>query len=62
MSDGIRGRIMIINITTAAGSTREGSKVDYHNISKLFQEMRFDLVKSEQELSDLTAEVTLYIT
>ena len=61
MTDAIRGRVMIINImnfnNTDLYKKRTGSDVDYKNLVKLFKELRFDIVKSEKELSDLNEEV-----
>ena len=37
--------------------TRKGSEVDYKNISRLFKDLNFDIVKTEAELTDLTAKV-----
>jgi len=38
-------------------NTRLGSEVDYENLKLLFKHLRYDLVKTQEELSDLTAEV-----
>ena len=61
MTDAIRGRVMIINImnfnNTDLYKKRTGSDVDYKNLVKLFKDSRFDIVKSEEDLTDLTAEV-----
>ena len=61
MTDAIRGRVMIINImnfnNTALYKKRTESDVDYKNLVKLFKDLRFDIVKSEKDLTDLTAEV-----
>ena len=62
MSDGVRGRVLIFNIKTfrvngEPSPGRPGSEVDYSNLSRLFRAMKFDVVKSEKELTDLTAEV-----
>jgi len=62
MSDPIRGRAIIINnnMFYEGGkliNTRLGSEVDYENLKLLFKHLRYDLVKTQEELSDLTAEV-----
>ena len=58
MSESVRGRALIINIHTFHnGMVRESSDVDYINISRLFKDLLFDIVKSLRELTDLTAEV-----
>ena len=58
MSEGVRGRALIINIHTFHnGMVRESSEVDYVNISRLFKDLNFDMAKSQQELTDLAAEV-----
>ena len=61
MSKGVRGRALIINILFG-GTQRErcGSRVDYVNISQCLKDIGFDIVKSEQQLTDLTAEVHSY--
>ena len=61
MSPAIRGRVLIINIKDFSGTdqSRLGSDVDYHNLSTLFKDLRFEIVKSQTELTDLTAEVGL---
>jgi len=62
MSDPVRGRAMIINNNMFYDdvkliNTRLGSEVDYENLKLLFKHLRYDLVKTQEELSDLTAEV-----
>ena len=62
MSDPVRGRVMIINNNKfyegeTLVDTRNGSEVDCANLATLFRQMRFDMVKTSKELSDLTAEV-----
>ena len=59
MSPGIRGRAMIINIKTFSqtGQVRTGSEIDYSNLARLFKDLKFDLVKTKKELTDLTAQV-----
>ena len=61
MSATNRGRVLIINIYTfhKTGQQRTGSDVDYDNISELFKSLRFDIAKTQQELTDLTAQVFL---
>ena len=61
MSGGVRGRVLIINSLHNMGMQRTGSEVDYRNISTLFKKLKFDIVKSEAELTDLTAQVLLFI-
>ena len=48
MSERVRGRALIININTFfhTGDVRNGSKVDYENLRKLFINLRFDIAKS----------------
>ena len=62
MSDAVRGRVLIINIYTILEGTREeihrtGSDVDYRNLSRLFKVLKFDVVKEEKHLTNLTAQV-----
>ena len=59
MTEDCRGRVLIININkfNKTGKERTGSQVDYDNLSRLFKDLRFDIVKSEKELTDLTAQV-----
>ena len=62
MSDAVRGRVLIINIYTVLEGTREeihrtGSDVDYRNLSRLFKDLKFDIVKEEGHLTNLTAQV-----
>ena len=63
MSPAIRGRALIINTMHFYGTdqSRLGSDVDYHNLSTLFKDLRFEIVKSQTELTDLTAEVGLAV-
>ncbi|XP_067947674.1 malignant fibrous histiocytoma-amplified sequence 1 homolog [Watersipora subatra] len=58
LADRERGRALIINIMNFANSkeSRLGSDVDYKNLSKLFKDLRLTLVKTEEKLTDLTAE------
>ena len=61
MSDGIRGRALIINIFFSNSQPpRYGSNIDYVNISQCLKDMAFHCVKTEQQLTDLTAQVYLY--
>ena len=61
MSCSVRGRALIINImnfnNTELYKQRTGSDVDYRNIARLFKDLRFEIVKCQRELTDLTAEV-----
>ena len=59
MSPAVRGRAMIININTFSqtGQVRTGSEIDYSNLARLFKDLKFDLVKTKKELTDLTAQV-----
>ena len=63
MSDGVRGRVMIINMETIIqGSSRRerlASEYDYLNLSNLFKDLGFDIVKTQDELTNLTARVCL---
>ena len=62
MSDGVRGRALIINILFSySQQQRDGSRVDYANISQCLKDMGFELVKEEQQLTDLTAKVHLHL-
>ena len=63
MSDHTRGRVLIININAfynkgRLSDVREGSKVDYDNLSKLFKDLRFQLVKNQDKLTNLNAQVS----
>ena len=64
MSDEVRGRVMIINIRTIVQGTihreRKGSDADYTNLSNLFSNLSFDIVKTPEELTNLTAQVCFY--
>ena len=63
MSDGVRGRVMIINMETIMqGSSRRerlASEYDYVNLSNLFKDLGFEIVKTQDELTNLTARVCL---
>ena len=63
MSGKVRGRILIINTRTILvdghPTERSGSDVDYRNIRRLFKDLRFKIAKSEQELTNLSAQVEL---
>ena len=63
MSSRPKGRVLIININTFRQNVprRDGSRADYANLQKLFKDMTFTVVKSENELTDLTAEVSLFL-
>ena len=61
MSSRTRGRALIINILFSNSQhERHGSCVDYANISQCLKDLGFDLVKTEQQLTDLTAQVLLH--
>ena len=59
MSDGVRGRVLIININNFSYTrkVRQGSQIDYSNLRQLFRDLKFEIVKSENALTDLTAQV-----
>ena len=62
MSDAVRGRVLIINIYAVQESTREeihrtGSDADYRNLSRLFKDLKFNIVKEKNHLTNLTAQV-----
>ena len=58
MSSRTRGRALIINILFSnSQQQRHGSRFDYANISQCLKDLGFDLVKTEQQLTDLTAQV-----
>ena len=61
MSDKVRGRVLIFNtmILRRDGqyTERSGSDIDYSNICRLFKDLKFHVVKSEPELTNLTAQV-----
>ena len=58
MSEGCRGRALIINIHNFHdGVVRESSDIDYSNICRLLKDLMFDIVKLQEELTNLTAEV-----
>ena len=58
MSNRTRGRALIINILfSSSQQQRHGSRADYSNISQCLKDLGFDLVKTEQQLTDLTAQV-----
>ena len=61
MSSRPKGRVLIININNFDQKLppRDGSSADYNNLQKLFKDMNFTLVKAENKLTDLTAEVSL---
>ena len=61
MSNRTRGRALIINILFSNSQhERHGSHADYANISQCLKDLGFDLVKTEQQLTDLTAQVNLH--
>ena len=59
MTDGVRGRALIININNFSHPEleRKGSEEDYKNLHRLFKDLRFDIVKTRKDLTDLTASV-----
>ena len=59
MSSTVRGRALIINIKNffLTRELRDGSEVDYENISGLFKDLNFDIVKTQKELTDLSSQV-----
>ena len=59
MSSTVRGRALIINIKSffLTRELRDGSEVDYENISRLFKDLNFDIVKTQKELTDLSSQV-----
>ncbi|XP_067930853.1 caspase-3-like [Watersipora subatra] len=61
MSEGVRGRVLIFNMKTFRNSndTRQGSEVDYDNLRRLFKDLKFDVAKTETELTDLSHEEIL---
>ena len=61
MSSKPKGRVLIININNFNQNLpqRDGSHADYNNLKRLFKEMRFDVVRKETDLTDLTAQVSL---
>ena len=66
MSSTVRGRALIINIKNffLTRELRDGSEVDYENISRLFKDLNFDIVKTQKELTNLSPQVnrSLYHT
>ena len=59
MSEGVRGRALIININNFnhPDLERKGSEEDYKNLVRLFKDLRFHIVKTRNDLTDLTASV-----
>ena len=51
---------MVININTFSQTrqVRTGSEIDYDNLKGLFKDLKFDLVKTKKDLTDLTAQVS----
>ena len=56
MTDSCRGRVVIINITTA-DDPREGSRTDCLNLSTLFRNLRFEIADTLDPRTDWTEEV-----
>ncbi|XP_067932882.1 malignant fibrous histiocytoma-amplified sequence 1 homolog [Watersipora subatra] len=54
-----RGRALILNIKTFQdpAETRHGSDIDYANLKSLFKDLKFDVAKTQAELTDLSFEV-----
>lgn len=69
MSEGIRGRALIINIREFRGAdgeinhkyTRFGSEYDYDNLEKMFRGLGFDIVGNKDTTTNLTFEVVLFL-
>ena len=67
MTNVVRGRVLIINIMNFRNpgpekyTKRTGSDVDYRNLCRMFKDLRFDVAKTQAQLTDLTAEVLLYL-
>ena len=61
MSRKRRGRALILNVSTFQQSTRHdtrhGSDIDYTNLEKLLKDLKFDVAKTQTELTDLSFEV-----
>ena len=59
MTDGVRGRALIININNFSHPEleRKGSEEDYKKLQRLFKDLRFGIVKTRKDLTDLTASV-----
>ena len=60
MSDGVRGRALIINIKNFnhPDLERKGSEEDYKNLVRLFTDLKFDVLKRKKGYTDLTALVS----
>ncbi|XP_067937032.1 uncharacterized protein [Watersipora subatra] len=58
MSEPVRGRVLIINnMNFGCGyGKRAGSQFDYINLSTMFKYLKFDIAKSQAELTDLRAQ------
>ncbi|XP_067932925.1 caspase-6-like [Watersipora subatra] len=63
MSKKRRGRALILNMKTFQQSTRHdtrrGSDIDYANLEKLLKDLKFDVAKTQTELTDLSFEKIL---
>ena len=60
MSDGVRGKALIINIKNFNDPQleRKGSEEDYKNLVRLFTDLKFDVLKRKKGHTDLTALVS----
>ena len=60
MSDGVRGKALIINIKNFNDPQleRKGSEEDYKNLVRLFTDLKFDVLKRKKDHTDLTALVS----
>ena len=60
MSSPIRGRVLIINFKGFSRNRelKDGSEVDCENISRLFKDLNFDIVKTQKELTNLSSQVS----
>ncbi|XP_067944843.1 uncharacterized protein [Watersipora subatra] len=58
MSEPVRGRVLIINNMNFryGHGNRAGSQFDYKNLSRMFKDLKFDIAKSQDELTDLRAQ------
>ncbi|XP_067944837.1 caspase-9-like [Watersipora subatra] len=58
MSEPVRGRVLIINNMNFryGHGNRAGSQFDYRNLSMMFKDLKFDIAKSQAELTDLRAQ------
>ena len=63
LSDVIRGRVLVINISSFPSSeyTRRGSLADCNNLCKVFRELRFEIVNTPDTKGDWKVEVSILI-